>query len=592
MILQSSASLYFGLSALVIVALHLLRTRLRRREVSTILLWEGLRGDPRAHSVKLRQLIDPFLLLQILALLALVAALAQPEVVTQVHDIADLAIVVDGSASMQSLDDAGVSRYERAIAEARSTIERYSADSITIAQLTSHPTVLSPSGASRSQASRALADSAPTWFADGSLDDLANILAPQGGLLSFDRILYFSDRELTNAPAWVDQTFVEGGRNRGITGFSVRENPTEDGVVAFVKVTSEMEDYEDATIRIGDGFVRVALSVVLPPGSSEQYVIPFPNSRGTAFTATLEPSDGFTADDTRHFALDRPLSLRLRWIGETERYTLAALSAVLPITMVGSSEQADLTVVRNTEVPASLPGNLLLIGSEMSAVFEFGADLSGVPVAVGEPNHPLVNGIDPGSIRVFSLPEMSVPAESTVVLTAGGSPLLVEYAQNDRTIHALAPDVGATNLPVTVDFPLLIRNILGRITRLPAALSYDWTLVGDPVRLTGLGAILALVAPNGSEIQLDAARAFFLPEAPGLYALTTERGVFPIAVNVAPGESVDFARSGDTSSDLVTGRLGQVLLPLWPYVAAFAALLLIAETAGRNENRSTRRRAG
>jgi len=582
LILQYAPAFYFASASLLIAVLHLLRTRMRRRDVATLRLWEGLRGDPHSRTIRLRQLIDPLLFLQLLTLLALVVALARPAAVTEIRGVSDLAIVVDGSASMQTMTEDGRTRYVRALEEAKAALARFAAASVTVVHLTAHPEVLGTEQGTRAEAIRALGDSSASWDADGSLNELSIALTPYGGIPSFDRVVLVSDRTFADLPASIEQVLVGGGRNVGITAFSVREDPQAVGAVAFVEVLNTTDEYAEVTIKITDGSVEVSLPEVLPPTSKEPYVFPFPESRGTTFSVRLLPGDDYAGDDVRYFALDRPLSLRLRWIGERDEYTLAALRAVAPVTLVGTSEEADLTIVRNTSIPASLAGNVLLLHAEIPGVFELAGSHEGDPVEIRAVDHPLADGIDPGSLRVFTLPEMRVPGEATVVLTSGDRPLLAEASLSGRMVFAIAADLTTTNLPVTVDFPLLIRNILGRITRLPASLSYGWDQVGSPIDVRGLGSISTLIGPDGEAIPLRTGQRSFLPEGPGIYTLETDRGVFPIAANVSPGESAAASLVPVAGSGSAPARAMHGLLALWPYVAALAALGLTGEAILRD----------
>ncbi|MCK5246882.1 BatA domain-containing protein, partial [Candidatus Bipolaricaulota bacterium] len=99
---QNPAAFYLLLGTLLILLLHFLRSRERRRDVSTLFLWEGLPGDPQSRAAQFRQHIDPLLLLQLAALLALTLALTQPLLPISQQSVPGLAIVIDASASMRT----------------------------------------------------------------------------------------------------------------------------------------------------------------------------------------------------------------------------------------------------------------------------------------------------------------------------------------------------------------------------------------------------------------------------------------------------------------------------------------------------------
>ena len=119
MSLASPDKLIWLLAALPIIGFYILKTRLRRRPVSTLLFWDQVFEQKRQRSLwqNLRHWIS--LLLQ-LAFVALVGfALADPLWRSQQDSGQDLILVVDHSASMQVLDpSSGKTRLEMAIDQA------------------------------------------------------------------------------------------------------------------------------------------------------------------------------------------------------------------------------------------------------------------------------------------------------------------------------------------------------------------------------------------------------------------------------------------------------------------------------------------
>src|SRR5262249_51492592 len=98
-----SALLWVGL-AIPIVALYVLKVRLRRAPVSTSLFWRQVFPEKRPRSLwqYLRHLLS--LLVQILLLGLLVTALAEPFLEKEVLDARRMVLVIDNSASMNATD--------------------------------------------------------------------------------------------------------------------------------------------------------------------------------------------------------------------------------------------------------------------------------------------------------------------------------------------------------------------------------------------------------------------------------------------------------------------------------------------------------
>ena len=87
-----------------LLLLYFLKVRRRQMRVSSLLLWAPALRDREASTFFQRLQRDPLLLLQILALLALTAALARPAVNVMGQGAKRVAIVMDGSASMKATD--------------------------------------------------------------------------------------------------------------------------------------------------------------------------------------------------------------------------------------------------------------------------------------------------------------------------------------------------------------------------------------------------------------------------------------------------------------------------------------------------------
>ncbi len=591
MTLLNPAAFYLLLGSLLILALHFLRARERRREVSALSLWEGLPGDPQSRAARIRQQIDPLLLLQLAILLALVAALAQPAWRMRTTSLSGLAIILDGSASMRTITEDGSTRYAHAVEEAQSLLNRYPSTSTAILQHSARPAILARPGLEHADLQDVLLRSEPTWYGDGTTASLLSLLGGIGGASQFERVVLLSDHEIADAPDSFETILVDGGDNLALTAFSVRENPEGAGVTALVAALNDTDAYQEVTIRIDDRENQTTLSVLMAPDSTERFVIPFPNSRGSLFTASLEPEDGFAADNRRFFSLDRPIDVRVCWLGSENRYLMAALRSVAPVTLVDDAAAADLTVVHGVSAPAFLTGTILLVHAGIEGLLSQEETVPTDRIDVLEPGHPILSGVDPSSFRIREAPTASLPPTTDVVLAADGVPLLATYEDGTRTVLYLAPDILETNLPITVDFPLLIRNVIAGLIRVSARLSYRSAEVGEPISLAGLGAVEQLYDPQEKPIPLPDGLSTFRPDEPGFHTLVTDRGAFAIAVNVPAEESESLPAPEGIDAVDRSERRSVRFLPLWPAAAALAILLLFAEAHLHAGRRGLTRRA-
>jgi len=578
--LLNAGALYLLTLAGGIAVLYFLRARSRRVEVSALFLWEGLRSAPRSRAARIRRRIEPLLLVQLLVLALCALALAQPALRGRRPHLSRMAIVLDGSASMQTRTQSGKTRYGLAREQGIALLDRYSSTTVTVLQLSKAPEIIAPLTDDHDEALRALSASSPTWTADGSPEVLRGLLESQGGSAAFERVTLLTDRPYEFSLGGLEQVIFAGGENLAITALTVRENEDAPGTSAFVKIRNDTTEYQERRLRVGDGDQSAVLSILLAPGQEQPYVLPFPGA-SASFTATIEPGDAFAADDTRSFALQRSIERRVRWIGESNRYLQAALAAATPIIIVASEDQGpvDLTVAYNAQLPSDIGGNILLVHAGVDGLVTIGDERRGENLVVAHSSDPLLAGVDPLDFRVRSAPRVEIPDVGTTVLAHGEEPFLYRLAEQGRTLVLISVDLMETNLPLTVDFPLLVRNILHAFSPLPAQASYAWSIVGEPIRVDGYGAVIELEDPAGRSIKLSSNAEAFIPQLPGLYTLKTDRGTYPLAVNVDPSESLPPGDVLVSAAPEAATTQAQVLYPMWPVIAGLGLLALLLEAS-------------
>jgi len=582
-ILGNAGALYLLALGLGIVLLYFLRAQHREYEVSALFLWEGLASDPHTRAARIRRKLEPLLLVQLLILALVSLALARPSLPGTVPHLSGMAIVLDGSASMRTRTESGDTRYVLAREQALSLLDTYPTTPVALIQLDSSPRVILPLTADHDQARHVLVVAQPTWNGNGTTAMLQGLLTSQEEGENFERIVYLSDRPLSTPLPGVEERMIAGGANVAITAFTVREDPALHGVTAFVRAKNATGDYVDTTLQVSDGYGTVELSILLPPHIEQGYVLPFPGSHGAAFSARIDPRDGFPGDDVRYFTLDRSLTLRVRWVGRRNRYLEAALNAAGRITLVDQEDEGpvDLILSYGITLPAEATGNILLIHAGLNGLItiveEQGEIETAVSISIAAPEDQLIEGIDPSNFRVRSVPVVTVPEQGTVILRTGDEPLLYRLQDDEQDIVLIAPDLMRTNLPLTVDFPLLVRNILASFSVLPAPVTYTWALVGEERSIREYGEASKLVDPEGEELPLGEAGSF-LPEEPGIYTLTTSKGIYPLAVNVDLLESELPVLSEEPLLAEAIHSEAQTLFPLWPFFAGLAILFLLVET--------------
>src|SRR5437588_10580742 len=102
--LANPLALAWGLLVIPIVIFYILKIRLKRVPVSTVIFWRQIFDEKKPRSLwqKLRHLVS--LLVQLALLFLLVAALAKPFFSWEALDARRIVLVLDNSASMNATD--------------------------------------------------------------------------------------------------------------------------------------------------------------------------------------------------------------------------------------------------------------------------------------------------------------------------------------------------------------------------------------------------------------------------------------------------------------------------------------------------------
>ncbi|MCX6091968.1 MAG: VWA domain-containing protein [Candidatus Bipolaricaulota bacterium] len=568
-------------TVLLVVLFALLRSRQRRRDVATFFVWRELHDSLSARTQRLRALLDPLLLLQVATVVAAVFALAQPLVTSRHSGFANLAIVIDASASMSTRMDSGLTRYEAAVRRADEILASYPPSSVSVVLFSKTPRALVAGDTNLAAARKSLAASGPGWEGDGRVSDLVRGLESVGGPSAFEQIIFLSDHPLEGVPFPIRlETFAEG-ESVGITAFSLRENPDGTGVSAFAELYNGTSESQALQVEITDEKSRTTVETFLEPGERSSYVVPFPTSRGSRFTASIAARDAFPGDDVRYASLRRDAALRVRWLGKDNRYLSAALNAVAPVTHVDATP-ADLTVAYDVDLDALPEGNVLLVHSSVRDVITLSdRTTSGVVAAAAE--DALLSGVEAADIYVESLPLVDVLLPSRPLLTVGGSPFLVRILDPNRLVLVLPSDLTATNLPITVDFPILIRNVASAVMPEQPTTASRWTLVGSPVTLR-IGAVPDAVSdPQGQALTLLSDQRAFFPDRPGQYTVRSGADVETVSVNIDPNETAAPGSAGSSASaselplPSLSSQLRDRQSAWWPILAGAFFALLVAE---------------
>ncbi|HEX2988091.1 MAG TPA: BatA and WFA domain-containing protein, partial [Chloroflexota bacterium] len=515
LLLTDLSALRFLLLIPVIMALYMVRSRYRRRQISSTMLWRSIRRDLEARQQLRLPPLSLLLLLELLAILAGTAALLKPAL--PAGDRSHLVLLVDVSSSMQATD-VSPSRFGVAVQQARAAIQQQKEGEIASIVAAGPSPKLLASGADKTELLATLDHLQPGSASvdAGAALRLAEALilgtGGKGSALFLSDGLFGPNFQAPRLSIPVEyQPIGASGDNQGITAVDVR--PYLDGSgrwSAFARVVNYSGNPANVTATAtADGLLLDSRPLGLPAGGSSELTFDLPS--GTkAFAVKLDAGTSFAADKQVELRIDTPYQRKLLLVSKDAGPIARVLSSV-PGFQLSSIKPEEYTgaagadvVVLDGFVPPKLPDAEVLLLDPPADAPGFSAKAIGSEATVlrSSPRNPLLNSVDLQSLRLGQTTQLETPEWARNVAEGPTGPLILQGDQAGRRIVIFAFNWQLYDLPRMQAFPLLISNALSELN--PVALPRE-IQPGQSVLLRPMGdAREATVGlPDGSSRQVS-----------------------------------------------------------------------------------------
>ncbi|NLF30821.1 MAG: VWA domain-containing protein [Planctomycetes bacterium] len=535
MTLLAPGMLWFGLLLAPLAAVYLLKVRPVRRPTATLFLWDTLLRETSSRTLlrRLRDLLS--LLMMALAMTAVVGALARPVPAAR-QDRRDLVLLLDVSASMSS--GPGRSRLDQAKAEARRIIRALDAD-----RRASLATVAGElrTVVSRTADHRSLLDGLDAVACSTEPLDPAALqsLARNADLRRRCRVILLTDGCFEGAGAVEGIELLRLGAGSGNIGIAAADLlPAPDGLSmeVYVQVISSHDVPRDADLLIcrdsPDRVVKVVPLQVRPGANPPQIIHVEPAGPGR-WLVRLDPPDALDADNTAWLvaAEPRPIAAALA-AARGGFFFEQCLQAFGQQRLLALSEAPELLITSALPVDADAAGRHVIFGPTGQSPFweDLGPAASDAPARLRVADHPAVRFCDLEAVPFVGQRRLKPPDGSVVIADSlDGVPLVYEAFVSDRRAIVVNLDPQAADLPLSVEFPILIhqmaRHVTGAPEAPPAALP-----AGRPWRAGSSGA-LRIRTPSGRRIEAAPGESPRLNEL-GFHDVDGPRGRESVAVSL------------------------------------------------------------
>lgn len=561
---------FLALSLLPIVAFFFLKTRLRDHAVTTSLFWDELIAERRFRAFGNRFRYPLALFLCVLFVALIVAAAVDPIFSSQ-KNMTKTVIVFDNSASMNSLEPQGKTRFELAKAELLSFISRIESG---------HTTAII-TAAGEPQIAVAFTDHRPTLRekaqqlrqtdAAASLEkalELAKILTRNE---TDSRILIFTDGcDPETQSLALDQavTIIQFGsscENLAVTRLQVRRSMSE--AIGY-DVFAELANYSDKKLSArltlelqfeNDVTVIDIVPVTLEPGATEIVIASGHAEQGGIVRATLTLEeeenehfrDALQSDNVAYAVLPEKMKQKILLCGEEDYFLRKALQAQLNVELTAvetcpETLEVDTILVIHGPVPQRLPaGKIFEIHPTNSCDrFTLGPVLEPSTLVAMKEDSPLLKSLRLDEIMVSGARKLEFSSQNfpeVLLATPKNDPVLLRWkdvTENSvpRDLVVFAADLQQGDFPLRTAFPILLSNVIASFrgdggemrSEAVAGEPFHWTppdhLLSDENQLKRV----RLRRPDGSEQhpapQIQGDTLVFTPEQSGVWEIVSEEG--------------------------------------------------------------------
>ena len=505
MVLSSPLAFLWLAAILPVVGFYILKIRLRRVPVATLVFWRQIYDENRPRSIwqRLRHWLS--LLAQIVLILLLVGALADPFFAWETRQLRRIVLIVDNSASMNATD-VSPSRLAVAKAEALRVIGgmRFR-DELAVVAAGGAPRVVcgfSSHGRTLAHAvEEVAATDNPTRVTEAI--ELARRLLGERADEHQREIVVLTDVAFSEGTGLIVRRFGTNTGNVGITQFQVRRSLVDPlGYEILAEVTNASDDSIECRLEIdlNDDVVDV-VPLKLTPGQRWSQSFEKTSADGGRLTAKLNRADVLAADNQAWAVLPKREPILVTLVSEGnlflekvfESNPLVVLNRIDPpgrkpigepegvsprTTNALESPGADArrlaetargVTVLHRHVPDKLPSGLLLVidPRESCDLWQVGEPVQNPIVSQHDKDSPLLGHVRLDNVVMPEARQVTFASDDGVKVLArsvAGDPLLATIERPGQKILLLTVNLDEGDLPLRTAFPILMMNALNWFT--------------------------------------------------------------------------------------------------------------------------------
>ncbi|MBM82508.1 MAG: hypothetical protein CMJ78_18245 [Planctomycetaceae bacterium] len=467
--------------AIPIVIFYILKIRLRRVPVSTVMFWHQIFEEKQPRSIwqKLRHLLS--LLLQLAFLMLLTIALTDPFFDWEIREVRRLVVVVDNSGSMRALVDDEDTRLDEAKDETLAIIDSLRPrDEMAIVAAGTQPRVVC--GLTGHQ--RTLKDALGTIDVTDGPTRIKEAIELTRRLISDHengKAVIVSDGSFENSEELVQADDIvwlpigEESDNIAITQFQVRRSLVDPvGYQILVEVRNFADEPAETRLELElAGNVVDVIPLKLEADGRWFQVFEKTSPDGGELLAKLEAEDTLPMDNVARAILPERKKQPVLLVSEGNVFLERVFQACPLVEMAfrndpPSKVPAGGVVAYHKKIPNPLPdGDLIIVQPENATdLWNIGDTIENPIVAKQDKDSPLMSFVRLDNVLMPEARRLTIKGEHAVLAQSlTDDPIYMSIERPNGRVVVLTVNLDQGDLPLRTAFPIMVSNALSWFAR-------------------------------------------------------------------------------------------------------------------------------
>ena len=434
-----------------VIMLYILKRKYKEEVISSSLLWKEVYKNTRANTPWEKFKKNIMLLLQIIIILSIILALMSPFISIGGKSYKNVIMVIDNTASMNTIYDDSNSRLEQGKALAKEYLNSTKDSTNTYIISYDGASNLLLNGDFNKSNAASIIDKISASYSSGDISDVVSFVKAIGdGIGEEYEVLIFTDKQA--AISDINGRIVYLG-NSGLNGSvdNVSHKFVDDKVKVIANVTNNGNSLYEGDFSLYNGEELAAVQgVTLQVGESKTLSFELDSLNSEYLKSELSRKDILMEDNTYYHVVNENKAFGI--IENTEVYKTNDVNNIT------ENDEYDLYVFDN-KMPEVMPkkGSILFINPNSNEFFNVleGEEIGEATAVKGSVSSYLED-------TQFTLSEYNIietPYYGTNILTIDDNSIGFKGELNDRKIAALSFDLHSTDFALKKEFPILIYEL-------------------------------------------------------------------------------------------------------------------------------------